>query len=154
MTRAKWIHKWRHTERYGVWGVWCGCGAFDAVSDKWKETTCPKCLAKKPKSKAKDYMSFELDGKIYVTERKADGTLISQEEIDGEVVLKLLVSVLEEALNKQIDLDKICEYNCKIKNCECKNKYCLNCAGLGFTYYTTGKQSECLRCKGTGYEKT
>lgn len=60
---------------------------------------------KKSKSKKKDSdLVFELIGGIYVVERFPDGTE-KREEIDGEVVLKLMVSLLERHLD-QLALDE------------------------------------------------
>ena len=100
MIKAKWVHKWvrdvLNCKSY------CGVVTYKNGNQRWSKVTCPKCLAKKPKQKSKDYMSFEMDGKIFVTERKGDGTLISQEEIDGEVVLKCLVSLLEQGMRQEL----------------------------------------------------
>ena len=43
-------------------------------------------------------VSLELDGHVYVVEKDDDGNVISRDEIDGEVVLKLLLSVLSDAI--------------------------------------------------------
>ena len=39
-----------------------------------------------------------LDGKIFIVETDADGNEVSKEELDGDVCLKALLSVLEDAL--------------------------------------------------------
>ena len=39
--------------------------------------------------------SFEMEGKVFFVERDKHGNVISEEEIDGEIVLKLLVWALE-----------------------------------------------------------
>jgi hypothetical protein len=43
-------------------------------------------------------LELELDGHIYVTEKDKDGNIISREEIDGELVLKMLLNILEDAI--------------------------------------------------------
>lgn len=121
MTKAKWVHKISFRNSDDWVGVSCNINTA-SYDTKWAKVTCPKCLAKKPKrKKEKTNLFFEMEGKVSIVERQEDGIVISQEEIDGEVVLKCLVSLLERAMKTELDLDKICEYNCKIIDCECKN---------------------------------
>lgn len=117
MTKPKWTHKEDYGREY--YSPYCGQTTYNTVS-AWKNVTCPKCLIKKPKSK--DYLSFELEGKVFITERKAGGKIISQNEIDGKLVLQCLASLLEKGMREELihkEFDKICEY-CKIKNCNCE----------------------------------
>lgn len=104
MTKAKWIHKWNNGN--GSSNVYCGsivCFAKN-ISNFWLKVTCPKCLLKKPKSKDTN-LFFELDGKVLITEKTKKGKIVSQEELDGEVVLKLLVFMLEQSLRKELNED-------------------------------------------------
>ncbi len=51
----------------------------------------------KKKSRKRSYAAFELDGAVYFVEGDSKGN-IKKTAIDGKVVLKLLVKVLEEAI--------------------------------------------------------
>ena len=42
---------------------------------------------------------LKLDGHIYLVEKDAEGTVVSQKELDGESCLKLLVAVLDDAVS-------------------------------------------------------
>ena len=58
---------------------------------------------KKSKKKAsvkplKSELFFELDGHVYIVEKK-DGKVVSRDELDGKLVLQSIVSVLSEELN-------------------------------------------------------
>ena len=60
-----------------------------------------KNKAKKTKNSNKlisDEMLFELDGNVYVVEKK-NGKEISREILDGETVLKSLIYILELSLS-------------------------------------------------------
>ena len=105
MTKAKWMHKWISSDICNL-NTYCevflktGLGA----NRYWAKVTCPKCLAKKParkKKQAETHLDFEMKGKVFITERKEDGTIVSQQQIDNYVVLTCLVSLLEESMKKQ-----------------------------------------------------
>lgn len=114
MRKAKWIHKW-HKDIFNC-KTYCGVEVYDSGHQKWDKVTCPKCLSKRPETKTDLY--FELDGKIYVTEKTKSGKVVSQEEIDGMMVLKYLVKLLEQGLKEYLDLDEICEYKSKMSRCD------------------------------------
>lgn len=103
MTKAKWVHK-ECRSRWPYTGVLCGSTVCFAknINYLWSKVTCPKCLTKKSK-KPQTNLFFELDGKVFITEKTKKGKVVSQEEIDGETVLKLLVSVLEQSLREKLN---------------------------------------------------
>jgi len=106
MTKSKWVHKESYKVEY--YNSVCGQTTYNS-SSKWAKVTCPKCLAKKPttkKKQAETHLDFELQGKVFITERKDDGTIVSQEQIDGDVVLKYLVSLLESGMRTEEKLMK------------------------------------------------
>ncbi len=45
----------------------------------------------------KTSQELKLDGHIYLVTKTEDGTVLSQDELDGEIILKLLVAVLDDA---------------------------------------------------------
>lgn|SRR3990167_1705270 len=116
MTKSKWTHKFNYKKEYTGGGggleappnAICGQITYNLVST-WTTVTCTRCLAKKPatkKKQAETHLDFELQGKVFITERKDDGTIVSQEQIDGEVVLKCLVSLLESGMRTEEKLMK------------------------------------------------
>ncbi len=70
-----------------------------------KKAQNKKSLKKKQsslgKSKLADECLLEIDGNVYITEKK-NGKIISREPIDGTVVLKCLLFHLEQGLKKEI----------------------------------------------------
>jgi hypothetical protein len=46
-------------------------------------------------------MELELDGKIYAVVRDSSGELISREELDGELMLQVLLKVLDDAIRER-----------------------------------------------------
>jgi hypothetical protein len=44
-------------------------------------------------------LSLELDGHVYIVEKDEEGNEISRDEIDGEVVLQIVLLTLEESLD-------------------------------------------------------
>lgn len=45
-----------------------------------------------------DTLELELDGHIYTVEKDEEGNIISREELDGEMCLRLLIRILEDAI--------------------------------------------------------
>jgi len=43
-----------------------------------------------------DYIELELDGHIYITHKNGEGEVLSREELDGELMLKALLSVIDQ----------------------------------------------------------
>jgi hypothetical protein len=41
---------------------------------------------------------LELDGKIFFVEKDQEGNVVSREELDGELVLRALLTVIEDAV--------------------------------------------------------
>lgn len=58
-------------------------------------------MAKRKQKKQKSEMQFELIGGIYIVEKFPDGKE-KREEIDGEVVLKLLLECLRRAVDEEL----------------------------------------------------
>jgi hypothetical protein len=52
--------------------------------------------------KIKGSMTLELDGKVLIVERDSDNKIVSQEEIDGETVLKCLLHLLEQGIKNEL----------------------------------------------------
>ena len=106
-TKKAWVHK--HSDP--VNGRTHPCGALTAnCSEEWANVTCPKCLA----TKAETHLDFELTGKVFITERRDDGTIVSQEEIDGKIVLQYLAFLLEQGIKTELsgpEIDKILKYD-------------------------------------------
>jgi hypothetical protein len=50
-------------------------------------------------------VDLELEGSVHIVERDEDGNEISREKLDGELVLKALVSVLSDAVNAYAQLE-------------------------------------------------
>jgi len=50
-------------------------------------------------------LNFEMEGHVWVVERDENDNEISREEIEGDVVLRILITILEESL-KALELDK------------------------------------------------
>jgi len=46
---------------------------------------------------------LELEGGVFVVERDADGNVVSQEEIDGKLVLQLVLQAIELSIKKLVD---------------------------------------------------
>lgn len=53
---------------------------------------CPKSV---------ETLDIELDGNIYLVEKDKDGNVVGKSEIDGEVVLKMIVTILEQAVKDE-----------------------------------------------------
>lgn len=70
--------------------------AESLAEEKTKKSSKPK--KKASKKKLKDGAYFELKGKVLFVERK-NGKIVSKEEIDGKLVLTLLVHALEKGLD-------------------------------------------------------
>ena len=47
-------------------------------------------------------MTIELDGKVLIVERDANNKIVSEQEIDGETVLKCLLHFLEEGVKNEL----------------------------------------------------
>ena len=43
-----------------------------------------------------------LDGHIYYVSKDKEGNVISKDEVDGEMILKLLVAVLDDAMQNPV----------------------------------------------------
>jgi len=44
-----------------------------------------------------DQTELELDGHIYLVKKDGDGNVTSKDELDGELCLRLLVAILDDA---------------------------------------------------------
>lgn len=51
---------------------------------------------------------LELDGKIYLITRDAEGNVVDKDQLDGELCLKVMIAVLDDSL-KHPYLEKLVE---------------------------------------------
>lgn len=49
-----------------------------------------------------DNVELKLDGHIYFVKKDVDGKVLSEDELDGDMCLKLLVAILDDASNHHI----------------------------------------------------
>lgn len=60
-----------------------------------------KSKIEKKTKKIKTELLLELDGKVFIIEKK-NGKEILREEIDGKTVLRCLLSMIEQAVSREI----------------------------------------------------
>ena len=60
-----------------------------------------KSVKKVRKTKKKDSLSFQLDGKVFIIETTKGKT--TKTELEGKVVLECLVAILHQALEEKLD---------------------------------------------------